>query len=72
MSQTTMTPQDVKAMEAARVEFQDAVKAFDAAIQQRKSKTEIAETLNMMIEKQTTYLAFGEKFFQKYPQPPLL
>jgi exonuclease VII large subunit len=67
-----MTPQDVKAMEAARREFHDAVKAFDATVQKRNSKAEIAEALNTMNEKQTAYHAFGEKFFNNYPQAPRL
>jgi hypothetical protein len=72
MSPAPMTPQDAKAMETARREFHDAVKAFDITIQKRNSKAEIAEALNTMIEKQTAYHAFGEKFFRNYPQPTRL
>jgi hypothetical protein len=67
-----MTPQDVKAMEAARRDFHDAVKAFDATIQRRNSKDEITKALDAMIDKQMAYLAFGEKFFNNYPQPTRL
>jgi hypothetical protein len=67
-----MTPQDVKAMEAARREFHNAVKAFDATIQKSNSKAEIADARNTMNEKQTAFHAFGEKSFNNYPQPPRL
>lgn len=59
-------------METARRGFYDAVKAFDITIQRRNSEAEIAEALNTMNEKQTAYLAFGEKFFNNYPQSPRL
>ncbi|HXO97762.1 MAG TPA: hypothetical protein VN857_14340 [Chthoniobacterales bacterium] len=72
MPQPPMTPQDVKAIETARREFYDAVKAFDITIQKRNSKAEIAEALNTMNEKQAGYHAFGEKFFNTYPQPTRL
>ena len=69
MPKPPMTPKDVKAMEAARREFHEAVKAFDAAIQKRNSKAEFTEALNTMLKKQKAYQAFGEKFFNNYPQP---
>jgi hypothetical protein len=56
-----MTPQLIKAMVAAGREYEDAVKAFDAAIEKNDSKPAISEALSTMIEKRKAYQAFGER-----------
>jgi hypothetical protein len=55
-----MTTQDVKAMIAAGYECEDAVKAFDAAIEQADSKPAIVEALHTLIAKRKAYQAFGD------------
>ncbi len=69
MPKVPMTPKDVQAMEAARREFHEAVRALDAEIQRRNSKAELETTFVMVTRKQMAYHAFGEKFFNKFPQP---
>jgi hypothetical protein len=61
-----MTSEDVKAMIAAEREYDDAVKAFDAAIQKPDSKSEISEAFHTLLAKHKAFQAFGERGF-----PPL-
>jgi hypothetical protein len=51
-----MTLKDLKAMEAARREFKNA------------QGNTLVEAITTMHEKQKAYRAFGEKFFNNYPQ----
>jgi hypothetical protein len=56
-----MTSQEVKAMVTARREYDDAVKAFDAAIKEEPdSKSEISEAFHALLAKHKAYQAFGE------------
>jgi len=55
-----MTPQDIKAMVAAGCEYDDAVKAFDTAIQKPESKTEISKAFHAMLAKHKALQAFGQ------------
>ena len=47
-------------MVTARREYDDAVKAFDAAIQKPDSKSEISEAFHALLAKHKAYQAFGE------------
>jgi hypothetical protein len=60
MPQSPMTSQDVKAMVAAGRDYDDAVKAFDAAIQKPDSKAAITEAFHTLLKKHKVYQAFGE------------
>ncbi len=55
-----MTPQNIRAMVAAGCEYDDAVKAFDAAIQKPESKIEISEAFHTLLAKHKAYQAFGQ------------
>ncbi len=59
MPQFPMTSQDVEAMVAAGREYDDAVKAFDTAIQRPDSKAAIAEAFHTLLKKHKAYQAFG-------------
>jgi hypothetical protein len=54
-----MTPQKIKAMVAAGCEYDDAVKAFDVAIQ-NPDKAAITEAFHTLLRKHKAYLAFGQ------------
>jgi hypothetical protein len=54
-----MRSQDIKAMVTAGYEYEDAVKAFDAAIQKPDSKAAIAEAFHTLLKKHKAYQAFG-------------
>ncbi len=49
-------------MLAAGREYDDAVKAFDAAIQKPDSKAEISEAFHALLAKHKAYQAFGKNF----------
>jgi hypothetical protein len=61
-----MTPKDVKAMEAARLEWRAAIDALEDAFKQGKSGAEIHQAIKRLNEKQAAYTAFGKKFFTEY------
>ncbi len=55
-----MTSQEVKAMVAAGREYDDALKAFDAAIREKPdSKTEISEAFHALLAEHDALQAFG-------------
>ena len=58
-----MISQETKAMIAAEREYEDAVKAFDAAIQKPDWKDAISEALNTLLAKHKALQAFGERGF---------
>jgi hypothetical protein len=62
MPQSPITSQYIKAMIAAEREYEDAVKAFDAAIKEEPdSKSEISEAFHALLAKHKAYQAFGER-----------
>lgn len=62
MPQSPITSQVIKAMIAAEREYEDAVKAFDAAIKQEPdSKSEISEAFHALLAKHKACQAFGER-----------
>jgi hypothetical protein len=68
MSKPSMTPKDIKAMEAARLEYHAVRKVFEKMMQEPPAtKAEFDEALRNLLAKQKAYFAFGEKFFINFP-----
>ncbi len=61
MPQSPITSQDIKAMIAAEREYEDAVKAFDAAIREKRDcKVAISEAFHALLAKHKALQAFGD------------
>lgn len=67
MPKPPMTPKDIKEMEAARVAFHAAIDALDKAFKTGKPEAEIQQAIQTLDEKKAAWVAFGEKFFQRFP-----
>ena len=67
MPKSPMTPKDIKEMEAARVAFHAAIDALDKAFKTGKPEAEIQQAIQTLEERKAAWMAFGKKFFQRFP-----
>ena len=54
-------------MELARVAFHAAIDALDKAFKIGKPESEIRQAIQTLEERNAAYMAFGKKFFQRFP-----
>jgi hypothetical protein len=62
-----MTPKDIKEMEAARVAFHAAIDALDKAFKIGRPEAEVQQAIETIEERKVAWMAFGKKFFQRFP-----